>query len=224
MPVDPSAAEATQGIAAQASMRRSQHRSTSQMLQEVAASPGETMTIRDLSARLGDRGFGLMLLLFALPNAIPLPIIGISTLTSLPLIFFSAQLMMGRERVWLPRWLADRQIPTSTLRLIVRKSVPWLMKLETIAKPRLDSLTTHRFERIAGSLMLLLALLIALPIPFGNFPLGLAMAILALAITERDGYAMIAGWLFTLLALCFFLALISGYAWVVWQIISTIVQ
>lgn len=68
--------------------------------------------------------------------------------------------------------------------------------------------------------MLILALLIALPIPLDNLPLGIAMAVLALAITERDGIVMITGWLFTIFALCFFTALVSGYALIFWKLVS----
>lgn len=200
--------------------RSSRYRSTSDILREVIGFHGDTITIRDLSAQLGDRGFGLMLLLFTLPNTIPLPIPGVSTLTSLPLIFFSAQLCLGKERIWLPSWLADRQLPMSNLRPLIQKSLPLLIKLEKVVKPRLDKITTRRFERLAGGLMLVLALLIALPVPLGNLPLGIAMALLALAITERDGIVMITGWLFTVFALCYFAALISGYAWIVWQLVS----
>lgn len=203
-----------------AKARSSRHRSTSDILHDVVGFHGETISIRDLSAQLGDRGFGLMLLLFALPNAIPLPIPGVSTLTSLPLIFFGAQLALGKERIWLPHWLADRHIPMNSLRPLIQKSLPWLMKLEKVIQPRLDKITTRRFERLAGGLILVLALLIALPVPLGNLPLGIAMAVLALAITERDGIVMITGWLFTIFALCYFTALISGYAWVIWQLVS----
>ena len=201
---------------------RSRYRSTSDILNDIMGFHDESITIRDLYAQLGDRGFGLMLLLFALPNSIPLPIPGVSTLTSLPLIFFAAQLCFGRERVWLPIWVADRRIPMARLKPFIHKTLPWLVRLEKLVKPRLDIITTRRFERIAGGLIIVLALLIALPIPLGNLPLGIAMTILALAITERDGFLMITGWLFTIFALCFFAALISGYAWVMWQLVSGI--
>lgn len=195
-------------------------RSTSAIFQELANFQGEAILLRDLSERLGDRGFGLMLLLFALPNTIPLPIPGISTITSLPLIFFSAQLCLGKDRLWLPRWLAERQIPMSTLRPLIQKSLPWLIKLEKVVKPRFHKITTRRFERLAGGLMLLLAILIALPVPLGNLPPGIAIVVLALAITEQDGKLMITGWLFTIFALCYFTALVSGYAWMVWRLVS----
>lgn len=201
---------------------RSRYRSTSQILHDITGFHGEHISIQDLYAQLGDRGFGLMFLLFALPNIIPLPMPGVSTLTSLPIIFFSAQLCLGKSRVWIPAWLGQRTIPMATLKPLIHKSYPYLMRLEKMVKPRLDTLTSRRFERIAGGLILLLALLIALPIPFGNLPLALAITVMALAITERDGLMMIIGWLFTIFALCFFVALVSGYVWVIWSLISGI--
>lgn len=200
--------------------RGSRYRSTSSILHELTGFHGDSISVRDLSAQLGDRGFGLMLLLFALPNTIPLPIPGISTLTSMPLIFFACQLCLGKERIWLPDWLAHRQIPMRKLRPLIQKSLPWLVKLEKVVKPKLDKITTRSFERFAGGLILLLAVLIALPIPLGNLPLGIALAVMALAITERDGIVMITGWLLTFFALCYFAALISGYAWIMWQLIG----
>lgn len=202
--------------------RGSRYRSTSDIMHDMVGFHDEAITTRDLSSQLGDRGFGLMLLLFALPNAIPLPVPGISTLTSLPLLFFSAQLCLGKERIWLPNRVANWHIPMSRLRPWIQKCLPWLKRLEKLIKPRYDRLTTRNFERFAGGLIFLLALLMALPVPFGNLPLGIAMAVLALAVTERDGLMMIMGWLLTVLALCFFGALISGYAWIVWQLIGQI--
>ena len=200
--------------------RGSRYQSTSSILHELKGFHGDSISISDIAAQLGDRGFGLMHLLFALPNTIPLPIPGVSTVTGMPLIFFASQLCLGRQRIWLPGWVANRQIPMSKLRPLIQKSLPLLVRLEKMVKPRLDKITTRNFERFAGGLILLLALLIALPIPLGNLPLGIAMAVLALAITERDGIVMITGWLFTVFALCYFTALISGYAWVIWQLVS----
>lgn len=201
-------------------MRSSRYRSTSDILHDVVGFHGETITIRDLSEQLGDRGFGLMLLLLALPNCIPLPIPGISTVTGLPLIFFASQLCLGRERIWLPACIADRQISMGKMRSVIQASLPWLRRLEKFIKPRLDKITTRYFERIAGGLILLLSLLISLPIPLTNLSLGIATASLALAVTERDGVVMIAGWILTIFALCIFTVLISGYAWILWQLIS----
>lgn len=200
------------------------HCKTSDILRKIADGSAATITIGSLSEKLGDRGFGLILLIFAIPNAIPLIIPGASAITGLPLIFLAAQLCLGRQKIWLPHFIAKREIKMAMLKKFVDIALPCLLKLEKISKPRVDMLTTPKFERIAGVIIVVLAFLIALPIPLGNFPLGVAITILALAITEQDGVLMIIGWISTILALCFLFALVNGYAWLVWQMISNIIQ
>jgi len=200
------------------------HRKTSDILREIAIGRNETFTIGSLSEKLGDRGFGLILLILAIPNAIPLPIPAASAITGLPLFFLAAQLCLGREKIWLPSFIAKREIKMAMLQKFVHIALPFLLRLEKISRPRIDTLTTPKFERVAGIIIVFLAFLIALPIPFGNFPLGIAITILALAITEQDGILMIIGWISTIVALCFLYALVNGYAWMVWKMISNFIQ
>jgi len=209
-----------QPIKARAS--QSQYRSTSAMLADIVRGSSDPISISTLFERLGDRGFGLALLLFAIPNAIPFPIPGISVITGMPLIFLSAQLFLGSNKIWLPSWLSRREISHSTLSVWVHKSIPWLLKLEKRVKPRLDAVVTRRHERFAGLLICILACLIALPVPLSNLPLGVAIMILALAITERDGLFMIIGWLLSCVAVLIFSALIVGYMWLSWQVIGSL--
>ncbi len=202
---------------------KSQYRTTSSILNEIVHEKHSLFSISELSERLGDRGLGIILLLLALPNTIPLPIPGISTITGIPLIFFAAQLCFGSQKLWLPECIGGRKVNMASLQPFFQRALPFMLFLERFIKPRLDSITTIRFERIAGGFILLLACLIALPIPLGNLPLGIAITILALAITERDGVLMIIGWIFTFLALSFFLLLVSGYIWLVLQALNIVI-
>ena len=206
------------------SASKNDHCKTSSILREIASGGEGAITIGSLSEKLGDRGFGLILLIFAIPNAIPILIPGASAITGLPLIFLAAQLCLGRQKIWLPHFIAKREIKMGMLKKFVDIALPCLLKLEKISKPRVDLLTTPKFERIAGIIIVILAFLIALPIPFGNFPLGVAITILALAITEQDGMLMIIGWICSILAVFFLFALVNGYAWLVWQMVSNIIQ
>ncbi len=201
---------------------KSNHRATSDILSEIAHEQRALLSLKDLCDRLGDRGFGLILLLFALPNTIPLPIPGVSTLSSPIMMFFAVQLCLGRQKIWLPDWMGKREIPMAKLQPFLHKALPWLLRLEKYIKPRLDALTGRTSERLAGILIMVMLCLLILPIPLGNLPPGLAVAIVALAITEQDGILMIIGWLVTFIALVYMLFLITGYAWVAWQAISNI--
>jgi hypothetical protein len=65
-------------------------------------------------------------------------------------------------------------------------------RFERILRPRYLLFTAPVFERLIGLVCLLLALLLPLPIPFTNIPVALPIAIMALAVLERDGvYALV---------------------------------
>ena len=48
-------------------------------------------------------------------------------------------------------------------------------------------------QRFLGIAFVILATVMSLPIPFGNFPPGLAMALMAIGLIERDGLIIILG-------------------------------
>lgn len=54
----------------------------------------ERISIGDLLTALGDRAVGALMFVFAAPNILPVPP-GVSTLLGAPLLFLSAQLMLG---------------------------------------------------------------------------------------------------------------------------------
>lgn len=190
-------------------------RPTGELLADIADKCDHSWTIADLSAALGPRAFGIIMLIFTLPNAVPIPLPGVSTLTGIPLIFFAAQICIGRETLWLPAWIGKRSIGGNKLKTALNYAVPRVKKAEKYIKPRLEHLTDRSFRRFAGVLIIVQAALIALPIPLGNLPPGVAMMVLALAITERDGKLMIAGWIGSFFATIYVLFLISGYIWLI---------
>lgn len=146
-----------------------------------------------LVAELGDRAFGLLMLVFALPNLVPLGVPGVSAILGLPLVFLSAQFAFGRPVPWFPSWLASRTFSRHDFKRVVNWSVPYLERLERLLRPRLNGLFSVRGERRLGWFSLVLSILIVLPIPLGNWLPALAVAIIGLAIIERDGWAAIAG-------------------------------
>lgn len=193
---------------------------TSDILCEIAQYDKESISIGDLLTKLGDRGFGLILLIFAIPNAIPLPIPAASAITGIPLIFLAIQLILGKKKIWMPHFVAKRIIPMEMLRKVIHIARKGLSRLEKINKPRLDKLASFNHKRFAGLLIFILSVLMALPIPLGNFPLGVAITILALAITEQDGFLMVIGWVASVLALFFFFTLVNGYIWLLWEMVA----
>jgi len=92
----------------------------------------ETITYRDLVVRLGDQAFGLIIILFALPSVLPLSIIpGFSLLFSLPILIVAFHLVIGKQILWLPQYLAKKEINQRRLNLIIKRTVPYLIELST---------------------------------------------------------------------------------------------
>ena len=173
-------------------------------------------TIGDLANSLGERAFGALMFIFAMPNVIPTPP-GTSAILGLPLVILTWQVLMGRQTLWLPEVVRKRRISKEMLHSFVTKVTPMMAKLERVLKPRLGFVVASDLaERLIGLVAFPLALILFLPIPFGNIPPALAIACLALGLAERDGLAVIAGYVFSAASVAILAAVSSAlYAAVV---------
>lgn len=166
----------------------------SEILRDIADDPErERVSVADLLDAMGDRAFGALMLVFALPNVLPAPP-GTSGILGVPLVFLAAQLMLGRKP-WLPGVVANRSMLRSSFRAPIDKAAPWLARAEKLLRPRLNTLTEPPAEYLIGALCLVLAIIIVLPIPMGNMPPAFAICLLSLGILERDGLWVIAGFI-----------------------------
>jgi hypothetical protein len=177
------------------------HRSTSQVLLEVMRNhPGERMSIQDIMDGLAERSFGFLLLLFGLISAIAI-VPGLATITAVPLLFFSLQMLAGAKTPWLPRSIAGHAFLKSDLEKTIQRGIPLMRRVETLCRPRLLFLTGGFGERLLGLIVFVLAVVIALPGPGTNFLPGVATAFMAIAIINRDGLLVLIGWLVSAAAL-----------------------
>ncbi|MBL8696904.1 MAG: exopolysaccharide biosynthesis protein [Alphaproteobacteria bacterium] len=200
-------------------------RKTSEILEALAANATTRVALGDLVASLGDRAFGLLMLIFALPNAVGLGTIpGVSTVFGAPQIIFALQMIAGLEKPWLPGFLMQKSISAEDFRSIVAKSGPQLDRVERMLRPRLEPLTSPLAERVLGIVFLVLATIVALPIPLGNWPPAIAMAVIALGLVERDGVVVIVGTLFAVIAIAIALAVVSAGAAAVWIALHWLLQ
>jgi hypothetical protein len=164
----------------------------SELLERLARESQERITMREIATALDDRSFGAFLLVFALPNLIPLPP-GATMVLGLPMIFVAWQVVIGYQKVWLPRAIADYAIDRATFQRMVAKVSPWLRSAENWVRPRNWPLDGAVRERLFGIFALLLAIICVLPIPFGNWLPAFAVAVLGVAHTERDGNCLAVG-------------------------------
>jgi hypothetical protein len=156
---------------------------------------GETISMHDITEGLRDRGFAVLLLLFAFPMALPLPYPpGFSSLVSLPLLFLSMQMTFGRQSLYLPKFVGRKTMRTESLRAVIGKVLPYLQKLELYFKPNREHFFSSRMEQLIGFFSLILACCILLPLSvLSNTIPAAGISIMALGMLERDGRAVIAG-------------------------------
>lgn len=161
----------------------------------------EVVDLAQVFGGLGRRSFGMLLFIATLPAFIPVP--GLAGAASGPLVMLiGAQLLVGRRTPWLPPAIARRGPRRRTLRGFRDRISPWLARLEKRIRPRNPELLDHRLAASwTGLLLLLLGLLLALPIPFTNYVLGVLLLLFALALLERDGRLMAVAWALGTIAL-----------------------
>jgi hypothetical protein len=170
------------------------NRRTSALLRDyVAGLTGERVSLGSLRDALGDRGFGLLLFVFSVPNLVPVNIPLLSAVLGVPLVLLAAQLSYGRHKPWFPDWLTRQSVPRSSFESVMLKSIPYLERAELFLRPRLVQLLSWTGERLVGLFLLVLAVVLTLPIPFGNWLPAFAISIIGLAIVEKDGVAVLIG-------------------------------
>lgn len=155
---------------------------------------GERVTFACLLEALHERGFGFLLLIFSVPMALPVPVPpGINVMLALPLILLTAQQAIGRHTIWLPGWVLRKSIKHSTMSTIIQKTLPWLVRIETLVKPRLEFMTFGIFSHLIGVFGLIMALTVCIPLPMTNTVPSLGIAVMAVGVIMRDGLAVVTG-------------------------------
>lgn len=150
----------------------------------------DRVAVSELLATMGDRAPAALVLLFALPNVLPMPP-GTSAVLGAPLLFLTVQLALGRKP-WLPRAIARRSFARAHLAGSMRRVASWLFDSER-AQPHFAWLVSPLAVRLVGTLCSVLAVVVLLPIPFGNMPPAFAISLCAYGILRADGRWILAG-------------------------------
>jgi hypothetical protein len=154
---------------------------------------GDEITLGDFLDPLGERAFGFLILILALPNFIPVPI-GVGGVMGVLVVLIGVQMLIGFDHPWLPGALRRRGVKRVSLERFIRRLTPVLRWLERLCRPRWEALTRHPAHRLSGFLLVLIGVALALPIPFTNYPFGFLLVVYAVALIERDGIALVVAW------------------------------
>ncbi|MET4614636.1 hypothetical protein ABIA71_000181 [Stenotrophomonas sp. 2619] len=166
--------------------------------------PEERLLLGTILQDLQQSAFGVFLFVAILPAFIPIP--GVGGAVSGPLILLiGGQMLFGLRRPWLPKFIANRGPKRGTMHRFLARIDGALRRLDKLLKPRLPALLVPRLAHaLTGLLLILVAVLLSLPIPFTNYLFGFQLLLFALALLERDGMLMLLNWIGALAAVLFF--------------------
>jgi hypothetical protein len=176
-------------------MEKKNNLAASDMLQGVVNNhQSDRVSFADLKTALHERGFGLLMLIFALPISLPLPLPpGATFLPALPLILFSVQMIMGMDSPWLPKYIGEKSLKRTTLAFIIEKAAPYLKKIERHLKPRFSFASSRTGEKIIGLAALIFSICIMIPLPFTQMVPAMGISIMSLGLLSKDGITIVAG-------------------------------
>lgn len=166
---------------------------SSELLLKIKEHEGADISIFEILRILREGSFGIVLIVFSVPTVLPIP--GIGAFLSIPALFVSLQLIMGRNYLWLPKWVGRKKIAMKSMKKIVDNSIPYLRKAEFFLHPRGFFLSGKIGHAICGIICFLCAVSVAIPFPLTNTIPSIGIIIIALGLLERDGLAIIAGML-----------------------------
>jgi hypothetical protein len=127
------------------------------------------------------------------------------------LAIVALQFSFGGKSLWLPAGLQNRKIPEQAFASLLRYAAPIVRRIEGLVRPgRMQALAGDRVAYLLGLPVFVLAVAVALPIPFGNLIPVAAICFMALGLIERDGLVVLLGLLLTAVALVATLFLLQG--------------
>lgn len=168
---------------------------TVEALEDVARQhAGESMCVGDVLDEFGERSFGVFILVPALIELTPVGAIpGLPTFLALLIATVSVQLFLGRDHVWLPRFVERRQVRSGRLMQVAKKLEGIAHWLDARFRGRLRRFTGRRMQKLAAIFVILLCLTVP-PlefVPFASSAPMLAIAAFGLAVLVRDGLLML---------------------------------
>ncbi len=154
-----------------------------------------TDTLGAAAERLKHSGFPLIVVFVSLPFLQPIPLGGLSTVVGPFIALQGWQLARGRKALWLPRWIARRDLNERTQDILLAAAKKFFALVDRVARPRLVELA--RSERASGAGIAVSGVFLALPfpLPLSNMICAGPAALLALGMLEDDGALSLLGWL-----------------------------
>ncbi|MAF29550.1 MAG: hypothetical protein CL820_00460 [Croceicoccus sp.] len=177
------------------------------------ANDEEQVPIGDVVEAMGARSFGPFIMLPALIEISPLGAVpGVPTFLALVIAITAAQLLFGRDHLWLPGFVRNRSAKSEKVLKAVDRLRPIAEWMDRWFHGRMKRFASGPFPRIAAACVIALAMTVP-PlefIPFASTAPMAAIAAFGLALIVRDGLLMLIAGVLTVAALGTGIALAGG--------------
>ena len=172
----------------QSSENASQHLPLGETLQGLLkADDKRGLSIGELTRAVGEKGFGLLLIVLSLPSALPVPAPGYSTPFGLVMALIALQILRGRTAVWLPQKIGSIRIKPKLADKMLGTASKFLSKIERFIRPRQMWIRWRAGQASLALVVLIMACLMMLPIPMTNTFPAMIIFMIGVGLSEEDG-------------------------------------
>lgn len=172
-----------------------------QRLRETAATlPAERVSMQTLAHAHGPAAHGTWLLLMAVPCLLPVP--GVGTVLGLGMVALAVAIWRGQSAACLPRRVAELELSSHWAQRVLGMLASAYAVAGRFARARLSHLASAEGRSWTAAAIGLMALIVVMPIPFGNVLPALALMLIGLGLVFRDGAAVVLGLAMAALAMC----------------------
>lgn len=157
-------------------------------------------SIKEITRTVGEKGFGLVLMVLSLPSALPVPAPGYSTPFGIVIGLIALQMILGRQALWIPRRFENVRIKPNLAKRMLGTASKFLKKIERFIRPRQQWIRSRPGQAGLAIVILIMASLMMLPIPLTNTFPAMVIFLIGVGLSEEDGLLAIAAFGVGLLA------------------------
>ena len=164
---------------------------------ESGAQGREFVSIGEMMDFVGRRSFGPMVLLVGIILVTPLSgVPGIPTIMGLLTLLTLGQILLGRNRFWLPGWIVKRKVSRQKLLKGLRWLRPMAARIDSLLRRRLTLLVDGPglYLMAVGCMVIAIVMPATEVVPFSASIAGLALVAFGLAMVARDGVVALFAW------------------------------
>lgn len=163
---------------------------------EEAGAAEERVSVREIVHRIGDDAFPPLILAPALIIVTPASaIIGLSTFCGTIVALVAIQMVIGRDRLWLPAFILNRTIEQQRLERVIGRIERPARYIDRLTRKRLTMLVDPPMARVWALVCLLLSMVIPVLelVPMSSTIIAATISLFALAMLAHDGLLVVAG-------------------------------